>query len=290
MASLDFHAMLKEERRKAKEAQDKAREASSPAITQSSAPAQSAAVQPVDFPPFRLDPRPALDMVVHSVGEIPTVRYLPAWITEEEEQSMLEQTYAPAASGAWVQLSGRRLQCWGGRPEDKENFRPEPLPPWLRRIAQCLVEAGVFPPDMPPNHVLLNEYRRGQGILPHTDGLYYHPLTATLSLGGSAIMTFSPRIAASAVGTVASVPSAEVLLRPRSVVVFTDEAYTDYLHAIAECESETVGGVAPAVNLDTSDASLGDEIYRPSIRLSLTFRFVPCNTGDDGGEPGEKIR
>ena len=208
---------------------------------------------------------------------------------------MWEQTYAPAASGAWVQLRGRRLQCWGGRPEDKENFWPEPLPPWLRRTAQGLVEAGIFPPEMTPNHVLLNEYRRGQGILPHTDGLYYHPLTATLSLGGSAIMTFAPRVSAGDVGRVASVPNSEVLLRPRSVVVFTDEAYTEYLHAIAECESETVipsllslpflfsalsklhwqvGGVAPVVNLDASDASLGDVVSRPPIRLSLTFRFV----------------
>ena len=30
-----------------------------------------------------------------------------------------------------------------------------------------LIEAGVFPPEEPPNHVLINSYTRGQGIAPH---------------------------------------------------------------------------------------------------------------------------
>lgn len=34
----------------------------------------------------------------------------------------------------------------------------------LRSVCAALVEAGVFPENSPPNHVLLNEYSEGQGI------------------------------------------------------------------------------------------------------------------------------
>ena len=34
-----------------------------------------------------------------------------------------------------------------------------------------------------PNHILLNEYLPGQGIIPHLDGDLFYPTIATVSLG-----------------------------------------------------------------------------------------------------------
>jgi len=67
------------------------------------------------------------------------------------------------------------------------------LPPPLSIIADRLVQAGIFPKTTPPNHVLLNDYSAGQGILPHTDGPAYEPQTATLSLNSSVLLEFTPR-------------------------------------------------------------------------------------------------
>ena len=44
------------------------------------------------------------------------------------------------------------------------------------------VENG-FPENNRPNHVLVNEYLPGQGIMPHTDGPAFFPMVSTVSLG-----------------------------------------------------------------------------------------------------------
>ena len=43
-------------------------------------------------------------------------------------------------------------------------------------------------PHEGPNHVLINEYRAGQGIMPHEDGAAYFPVVSTVSLGGSIVL------------------------------------------------------------------------------------------------------
>ena len=35
------------------------------------------------------------------------------------------------------------------------------------------------------NHVLVNEYKPGDGIMPHTDGPAYVPIVATITTGGA---------------------------------------------------------------------------------------------------------
>ena len=39
----------------------------------------------------------------------------------------------------------------------------------------------IFTPGKGPNHVLVNEYLPGQGIMPHTDGPLFHPTIATVT-------------------------------------------------------------------------------------------------------------
>nr|XP_054758427.1 alpha-ketoglutarate-dependent dioxygenase alkB homolog 6-like isoform X2 [Lytechinus pictus] len=63
----------------------------------------------------------------------------------------------------WTQLSNRRLQNWGGLPHPKGMIAEE-VPKWLDVYANKIAELGVFG-DHIPNHVLVNEYQSGQGIM-----------------------------------------------------------------------------------------------------------------------------
>lgn len=44
------------------------------------------------------------------------------------------------------------------------------------------------------DHVLINKYEPGEGILAHKDGPLYQPFVCILSLGSSAILNFSRKI------------------------------------------------------------------------------------------------
>jgi len=204
------------------------------------------------------------------VGAIPRIHYVPDFLSEAEEAALLCRVAGPGAP--WVTLLTRRLQQWG-EPVDDGAPAPSPLPPWLRDIADLLVQCGVFAPSVAPNHVLVNEYTPGQGIMPHTDGPRYHGCVAILSLGAAAVMHFQPQLATADIGTKPEGPVASVVLRPRSLLVFAGEAFTGHLHGIRAVAEETVGAVAPVVNLHSAHCRPGDVLPR-GTRVSLTIRHV----------------
>lgn len=83
---------------------------------------------------------------------------------------------------------------------------------------------------MKPNHVLINEYQRGDGIMPHTDGPAYYPLVAIVSFSGSTVFTFwsmSPRE-----------PIFSLVLPPRSLLLFTGDLYQNRMHSIESKPSD----------------------------------------------------
>lgn len=159
----------------------------------------------------------------------------------------------------WKTMSfGKRRVCMFG--EEDGDGGGGSLPSPLQEIADELVSVGVFPSKTPPNHVLLNEYQAGQGILPHTDGPLYDSRTATLSLSSCVVIEFTKRLSSSEIGNTHGVVSAptsslerdgidaagsnpllhtsiaspvQVLLEPGSLLVFQDEAYLNYCHGIA---------------------------------------------------------
>ena len=137
------------------------------------------------------------------------------------------------------------------------------LPPILQRLVDTLVDVGAFPSCKPPNHVLINEYNPGEGILPHTDGPAYYSRTATISLGGSdVIFKLTPRQHESSaeLQQESKSSSLEVILHGKgSLVLFTDDAYLNYCHSISE-------GVFQET---TSD---GKVLVQRGYRVSLTFR------------------
>ena len=203
--------------------------------------------------------------------------HVPGWVTEEEEDALIRCADA-APPARWTQLRGRRLQNLGGLPR-VEGMAPEPLPAWVESVCEALVECGVFPRDAPPNHVLLNEYRPGEGIDAHRDGPLYAPLVAILSLGSHAAFEF-----------LRDDPSrqqlAATLLPRRGLLVFSGDAYETALHTVpareldssadyaAEIAEEFAEAAARAGEAAGEAAGAGDGQLRRGRRISLTVRRV----------------
>ena len=196
--------------------------------------------------------------------------------------------------GQWKVMNyGKRRVCMFG--EDTGGS----LPPPLAEIAQELVKRKVFPPSLGPNHVLLNEYQPGQGILPHTDGPRYEHRTATLSLGSDVVIEFTKRLAASEIGSTkratinnksagvkhgtkkddtdniprsdtggdesSSLSPIQILLESGSLLVFDGDAYLNYCHGI---EMDVWRDVTTINCLNTTPG----KIVPRGLRYSLTFR------------------
>lgn len=228
------------------------------------------------------------------VGHLPTVFYIPNFISHDDETMLLDNIYKAPAS-KWKSLKNRRLQNWGGIVHEK-GLLPQELPIWLTNINKKIYqETNLYP--APINHVLINEYLHNQGIMPHQDGPAYFPVVAILSLGSPVVMDFTPhsRLKSCADQLTENFDDKDsngtthcpfsILLMPRSLLIFKDEAYSGYLHGISdnslqcyeqavnknevqncllESENETV-----KVNRDHSS------FERTNTRVSLTCRLVP---------------
>ncbi|KAH7293565.1 hypothetical protein KP509_28G031100 [Ceratopteris richardii] len=216
----------------------------------------------------------------------------------------LSVSHVNSYSTKWKSLSNRRLQNWGGVVHEK-GLLPQQLPPWLSDLTGRICEdVGLYP--SPINHVLINEYHPGQGIMPHQDGPAYFPVVTILSLGSPAVMEFTAhtKLLESTGSTSSSLPqkAASVVLMPGSLLIFKDSAYQDYLHGISESmehivdrtvvnmdkanlqNGEAIGVQSPAdvqgssMLCDELESCRGDAIgvvKRTGTRISLTCRLVP---------------
>ncbi|XP_029967542.1 putative RNA/DNA demethylase ALKBH6 [Salarias fasciatus] len=202
----------------------------------------------------------------------PTVYYIPDFISEEEEAYLLQQVYK-SPKIKWTQLSGRRLQNWGGLPHPR-GMVGERLPDWLLKHCEKISSLGAFC-GKTANHVLVNEYKPGEGIMPHEDGPLYHPTVTTISLGSHTLLDFYTPVS----GTEGDAPQTEenryqfsLLVRPRSLLILQDDMYQRLLHGIRGCDQDTL--TDKVVNLSAAKAVSGDTLTR-GTRVSLTIRHVP---------------
>eukprot|EP00899_Mesostigma_viride_P025872 jgi/Mesvir1/646/Mv17258-RA.1 len=126
----------------------------------------------------------------YKVGHsLPTIYYVPNYISGNEEAELLQQVYAQPRK--WTEVRGRRLQNWGGIVHEK-GMLPQPLPKWmLPLLARISHETRLFG-DIPFNHCLINEYKPGDGIMPHQDGPLYWPVVAIVSLQAPTVIQFTP--------------------------------------------------------------------------------------------------
>ncbi|KAF6287474.1 alkB-like protein 6 [Rhinolophus ferrumequinum] len=107
------------------------------------------------------------------------------------EAFRVEQVFN-APKPKWTQLSGRKLQNWGGLPHPR-GMVPERLPLWLQRYVDKVSDLSLFG-GLPANHVLVNQYLPGEGIMPHEDGPLYYPTVSTISLGSHTMLDlYEPR-------------------------------------------------------------------------------------------------
>ncbi|KAF2074267.1 hypothetical protein CYY_004441 [Polysphondylium violaceum] len=189
--------------------------------------------------------------------EIDSIYLIENYITEEEEKELMENVYADENDGQWVQLKRRRLQNWGGQPIPK-GMVEEIIPKWLD--IYCIKVSEFF--KKKPNHILLNEYSYNQGIFPHKDGPLFFPCVSILSLGSTCIMDFYKELN--------DKNTQQVFLRPRSLLLFTQDAYKNYYHGIRE---EYFDIITENV-INKEGLEIGQEIER-EVRVSLTIRIVP---------------
>lgn len=151
------------------------------------------------------------------------------------------------------------------------------LPTYLTEEILPRFEAlGVFDNSThkAPNHVLVNEYLPGQGIMPHEDGPAYHPVTATISLGGSLVLDVYDKSVARKEDD--GTELWRILQEPGSLLVTRNGCYTDTLHGIAENEvDEELSGETIAnwdLLRDKERFKEGRNIR--TTRISLTYRDV----------------
>ncbi|XP_071777794.1 putative RNA/DNA demethylase ALKBH6 [Centroberyx gerrardi] len=202
----------------------------------------------------------------------PTVYYIPDFISEEEEAYLLQQVYKSPRT-KWTQLSGRRLQNWGGLPHPK-GMLAEKIPDWLQQYCERISSLGAFS-GKTANHVLVNEYKQGEGIMPHEDGPLYHPTVTTVSLGSHTLLDFYRPVSSQggdAPQTEESRHLFSLLVRPRSLLILQEETYQNLLHGIQPCDQDTL--TDRVVNLPAAGALPGETLTR-GTRVSLTVRHVP---------------
>jgi len=219
-------------------------------------------------------------------SHVPTSKktyYIPNFVTEDEEVLLLRKIQETPQL-KWKQLSNRRLQTWGGDLTAKNVVIVQPLPPFICSypdLISRIASTGAFDdsPHQRPNHVILNEYNPGQGIMPHQDGPAYHPVVATLSLGSHTVMHYYD--------LPAQQPVLSLFLEPRSLVITAQEQYTACAHGIDSVSGDRVGEFVWA-NAEivgrklagggkggsSSDPPSEGEVLPRGTRYSLTFRDV----------------
>eukprot|EP01080_Neovahlkampfia_damariscottae_P007724 gene7724-12194_t len=212
------------------------------------------------------------------IPNISTVFYIPEFISEEKEEEILKNVkylilvtvmkiYSQNSS-KWTNLLNRRLQNHGGIP-NAQGMLSSPLPDWLNELGKKMNdECSIFQKKL-PNHVLINEYLPGQGIMSHKDGPIYDNIVGSISLESYVMITFSKDKFSE------KQEHYSFILEPRSLIIFTDDIYDEYLHGIDENEEFELKEEDNIVNLHLLKKKLkiGDKIKREK-RISLTHRVV----------------
>ncbi|KAL2914988.1 hypothetical protein HK105_205532 [Polyrhizophydium stewartii] len=270
---------------------------------------------------------PSLDRFRVAAEHCDALYLVPAFLSPDEASAAASAVFR--ARRRWTTLRNRRLQVWGvppvpptkagtAPPQARPAPPPEELPPWLRALADRIAATGALAPlaassspspsASPPalNNCLVNEYRPGQGILPHEDGPLYEPLVATISLGESCLLDFykkqpdAPDAPDAAQPASRPHPDFSIAVDPGSLLVLHRDAYLAYLHGIDESFDFVVAPplVANAADFirreldrrradaldrgDTPDPDPNPEIpppesllvHRIGTRISLTFRVA----------------
>jgi len=179
---------------------------------------------------------------------LPGLSYQDDYVSPAEEALLI----AEIDNQPWSIELLRRRQWYGWAPDGTtygapEEYRPQPMPDWLRWLAMRLRKDGVFKGIA--ERVLINEYHPGQGIGTHKDrDTERVKSVAIVSLGSPIMMDFT---------RLSHAPRTQYIY-PRSLLIIQGEARDKWMHGITGRKTDRVGGL----------------ILPRQRRLSLTFRFV----------------
>ena len=167
-----------------------------------------------------------------SPDSVPGLRYVAGWLTTDACESLLSSIDA----ADWSTELRRRVQHYGHRYDygrrsvaaDPQAAAAPPLPVWAREQAVRLVREGIMGQEA--DQAIINEYRPGQGISPHTDCVpCFGPVVAAISLGSECVMDFTHPDDGTKVG---------IRLTPGSLCVMTGPARYTWRHSIAARKSD----------------------------------------------------
>ncbi|KAF9691008.1 hypothetical protein EKO04_011249 [Ascochyta lentis] len=214
-------------------------------------------------------------------GLPPDFYYIPNFISVEEEASILQKIPAQR----WITLAHRRLQAHPSTLTKNNTLLASPLPAYLvNPVIPRFKKLGIFnhTPHHQPNHVLINEYKPGEGIMPHEDGKAYASVVATVSLGGTVCLSITPKPGSTDEDGKEEkgqwkVPT-RILQEPRSLLITIGNAYESLLHGVDAVE------VDESLNADTvanwsllADSTVFEKAGGRNVRetrISLTYRDV----------------
>lgn len=168
-----------------------------------------------------------------------------------------------------MQLKNRRLQAYPSELLRGTTLVSAPLPDFLSNIILSRINSlNIFSasPHGKPNHVLVNEYKPGQGISPHEDGEVYHPLVATVTLGSHCVYNLYTKDEKRRL-------VARILQEPGSLMVTRDASYSSHLHGIDEVTGDDL------IPSEILNWRMLAEVYQQQhlerdTRISLTYRDV----------------
>ena len=254
-----------------------------------SAPSEEA---PLSGPPFHFDLAP------YRVGDIPSVYYIPNYISKKEEAQFMQHLKAtPEALKS--KLHKRTCQEWGGSmcPQCNKSFLADAnIPPWAAKVNEMLLFDGIFTPSTFPNSVRIHEYDQHEGIGPHCDGPIYFPLVGVLSLASTSVMHFYPRTSPYGdritehyndtfkfeEGTIGKQqPIVSVVMEPGSLLLFTDEAFTHYPHGLSDKPVDDLTGRNVVNRHLLAEENRGLQSIERRYRASVTVRNLLPRCGHE---------
>lgn len=199
--------------------------------------------------------RPRIDLSRYRVGDVPSIFYIPDYLSLEDEAAILRGVRSTPKEYK-TELPKRVAHEWGCTLCDQCNmsFLPdETYPAWAKELFSMLLWDRLFTATTFPNYVRVQEYEAGGGIAPHCDGPVYVPHMAILSAQSPAVMSFFPPEQAPKQDIVQHFndsfrfpmasgvrPVMSLILEPRSLLIIEDEAFRRYPRGILDHDVDLV--------------------------------------------------